>query len=305
MDTASKFWQDEKTLWEMTRHALQRPVQRFSARALDGGFFNAVYRVQADDAALVVKIAPQKQADLLFHERDLLRNEAQMLSLVNRMADIPAPQMICYDESRTLCAAPYLFMSAIPGESFEKVSAQMSPQERGEVKAEMGRITARLNAISGAQFGLPQIPTTLRDTNGAFMLNFFQSLFRDGQAKGLDLQEITYDALWELIWVNCAFFDEAETPCLLHTDLWDDNVMVQGGRLSGVIDFERAAWGDPMMEDDFSGYGSRPVAFLRGYGKTAFTRGEEIRISLYKLWRRVMMLTECPYRKFADDSRYN
>jgi len=37
-------------------------------------------------------------------------------------------------------------------------------------------------------------------------------------------------------------------PRLLHWDLWDGNVLRKEGRVSGIVDFERAIWGDPLME---------------------------------------------------------
>jgi len=58
-------------------------------------------------------------------------------------------------------------------------------------------------------------------------------------------------------------------PQLVHWDAWDANFFVKDGKITGILDFERALWADPLMEAQF-----RALAFggvsesMRGYGKT-------------------------------------
>lgn len=62
------------------------------------------------------------------------------------------------------------------------------------------------------------------------------------------------------------FFEEVTVPCLVHWDLWEGNVFVSGGKITGIIDWERALWADPLLELGFRTYDD-PADFLEGYGK--------------------------------------
>ena len=96
-----------------------------------------------------------------------------------------------------------------------------------------------------------------------------------------------------------------ERRVLVHWDLWDGNVFIKDGRVSGIIDYERAMWGDPLMENGFSS-SSSPLdeSFVRGYGKNALTKEEQLRCSMYRLYRILVMIIECDYRKYSDDGQY-
>jgi hypothetical protein len=56
-------------------------------------------------------------------------------------------------------------------------------------------------------------------------------------------------------------------------DLWDGNVLVDpaSGALTGYLDFERALWGDPLLEFQFGPHG-RAADVVAGYGSDPFDR---------------------------------
>jgi aminoglycoside phosphotransferase (APT) family kinase protein len=92
-------------------------------------------------------------------------------------------------------------------------------------------------------------------------------------------------------------------PCFVHWDLWDPNVFVDPDSLDvvGVIDFERALWGDPLMEGQFlSKIGD--AAFLDAYGIPMLsTPGAVSRRLLYDLYLFVIMVVEVAYRHYPTD----
>ncbi len=62
-------------------------------------------------------------------------------------------------------------------------------------------------------------------------------------------------------------FPPLRRASLCHMDLWWENILVEGGRITGVLDWDRALWGDPEIEFavlDYCGM-SRP-SFWEGYG---------------------------------------
>ena len=305
MDAVSKFWQPEATLKQMTERALGEQLHSFIAKPLDGGFCNAVYLITANDKEMVLKIAPHENIEMLSDEKNLLLNEAQMLAFINERLSIPIPRVLLHDTSCTICESPYLFITKIDGTSYDKVIEKLSEQERAKVKHRVGQITAKINSIQHTQFGRPQLPESFTHSNSEFMFGVFRMLLDDGLAKNLVIPHVSYDELWDLIYSNQEAFDDCKQPSLIHNDIWDGNIMIHNNTLSGIIDFERCSWGDYLLEDDFSGYGEIDPYFLKGYGKTSFTKMEERRISLYRIWRRLAMTIETPYRQFHDEGRFN
>ena len=80
------------------------------------------------------------------------------------------------------------------------------------------------------------------------------------------------------------------SPRWVHWDAWNLNFFVKNGEITGLLDFERVLWGDPLMEAQFRmvdmGGG---MECLKGYGKTSFTHEEKERCQLYTLHLALVM----------------
>ena len=98
----------------------------------------------------------------------------------------------------------------------------------------------------------------------------------DARAMGIDLK-IDTDRLLSRLEEEKEFFEEVTVPCLVHWDLWEGNVFVSGGKITGIIDWERALWADPLLELGFRTYDD-PADFLEGYGKREFSPAERRRV---------------------------
>ncbi|MDD6307484.1 MAG: phosphotransferase [Clostridiales bacterium] len=44
-------------------------------------------------------------------------------------------------------------------------------------------------------------------------------------------------------------FDAVTQPVLVHWDMWEGNIFIKDGCITGIIDWERALWGEPLMDD--------------------------------------------------------
>ena len=108
--------------------------------------------------------------------------------------------------------------------------------------------------------------------------------------------------------------DEVTTPVLVHFDLWDGNILVDSctgtPRISGLIDAERAFWGDPLA--DFVSLAllsdiRRDRAFLDGYrqagGPVVLDVSSEVRLALYRSYLYLIMLAEMTPRTFTPAER--
>ncbi|GAB3574510.1 phosphotransferase [Amycolatopsis endophytica] len=79
--------------------------------------------------------------------------------------------------------------------------------------------------------------------------------------------------------------DDITEPRLLHGDLWTPNVLLSPGApdpvISGVLDHDRASWGDPAA--DWGPYlATRRPAFWEGYGAPADTPRSRWRALIYR-----------------------
>ena len=227
----------------------------------------------------VLKICPPSEIPCMASEKNMMAAELEALQLLQN-ADIPVPSILGRDPS----AQPaFFFMSHLPGQRFSEITDRLSPEENAGIRFQIGRLSRRIHRVHGGHFGFRGNPYLQSDSWKKLMLMLFSAQLEDGARIGCELPFVTFDALRRLIFDLSDVFDEVTEPCLNHGDLWDGNVLVQNGTVTGIIDFERACFADGLMENGFANYGTPDVNFLRGYGKTAFTRNEKIRCSLYRL----------------------
>jgi fructosamine-3-kinase len=68
---------------------------------------------------------------------------------------------------------------------------------------------------------------------------------------------------------NLDHFQHPVVPRLLHMDVWSQNILIgDGGQVTGLVDFDRALWGDVEIEFAVLDYcGISEAAFWEGYGQ--------------------------------------
>jgi aminoglycoside phosphotransferase (APT) family kinase protein len=91
---------------------------------------------------------------------------------------------------------------------------------------------------------------------------------------------------------------------LVHFDLWDGNILLDDGRLSGIIDAERAFWGDPVAEFvSLTLLHDLDAPLLEGYGRARFDAPARRRLTLYRVYLGLIMLVEMVPRKDTNADR--
>jgi fructosamine-3-kinase len=75
-------------------------------------------------------------------------------------------------------------------------------------------------------------------------------------------------AMCDLLELHLEHFDRPVTPSLLHMDVWSQNILIdESGNVTGLVDFDRALWGDVEIEFAVLDYcGISEPAFWEGYG---------------------------------------
>ncbi|WP_106196744.1 phosphotransferase family protein [Umezawaea tangerina] len=260
---------------------------------LTDGMFNAAYRLTTDDGRVVVlKVAPPPGTPLMTYERDIMRTEVMAFRLMAAHG-VPVPEVLHAEDG-------LLVMSCLDGGSWASLDQELAPGARASLRRELGGIVARLHRIEGDSFGYPEGPGG--DTwRGAF-LAMVASVLADADVFGVGLPE----GLSDWFQARSAVLDEVTTPVLVHFDLWPGNIFVDPAApaVVGIIDPERAFWGDPLADFVslalFGDIEDEPD-FLLGYGAVDLTESARQRVRLYRVYLYLIMIVECAPRGFVGE----
>jgi aminoglycoside phosphotransferase (APT) family kinase protein len=273
-----------------------------AVREFKEGWFNAAYSVRLIDGwEVILKIAPHNGTEIMAYEKNIMETEAAVMQLVSQNPAIPVPEIYVYDGTHELCDSDYFFMEKVPGDNLGQVSETLPPAIRSKIDYRTGAIVKEINGFTGAYFGYDGNSVLRADTWKAAFNAIIQSLLDDGDKKCAEYG-FSPGEIWDTLQKHNFALDEVTTPCLVHWDAWDLNFFIKDNRITGIIDFERALWGDPLMEAPFQllAWGGNNDR-LRGYGKTTFTHEEDVRCHLYHLHLALVMKTECYYRNYDTD----
>lgn len=273
-----------------------------SSRELADGTFNAVWLLDVDPVGpVVLKAAPPDDLPLLTYERRIARTEAAVLRAA--AATAPVPVLHHAGEGSAGVGGDFLITSVVEGDTWQRLSGELGGAERARLRRELGRAVAGLHAVRGTAFGYPERSTGL---HGGTWYEAFTAMV-DGLLADARRFGVTPPgrptALHDLAVAGRALLEEVTEPVLVHFDLWNGNVMLTGEkgerRLSGLIDLERAFWGDPCA--DFVslallGELSDDDPLLEGYreagGPAELTATTRRRIALYQAYLYLIMIVE-------------
>ncbi len=201
-------------------------------------------------------------------------------------------------------------MSECAGRPWHLLRPPPGRREHDELRAEVGRQVAIVHTITGSGFGYPSAP--LRSSWRAAFLEMADAVLADAGQFAVPLPRPAAQ-IRELLAAQAPVLDQVQTPVLVHFDLWDGNILVDMGqgapRIGGLIDAERAFWGDPLAEFVslalFADIEQDP-AVLRGYrqagGTVSFDAAARLRLSLYRAYLYLIMWVEAAPRK-SDAAR--
>lgn len=280
------------------RH-LGRPLAGFAP--LTGGFFNAAYKIDlADGPPCVLKVAPPPEVPIMAYERGIMRAEAAAMGLARARTAMPVPRVLAYDDAHDLLPSDFYLMEFVPGRPLDQLRDALPAEGQARIDRRVGALLAELNAVTGDAFGYLAAPAAPGLGWRAVFTAMLEGVLTDGEAIGAALPA-PYPELRALIAANAPALDAVREPRLVHWDLWDGNIFVDpvSGALTGVIDFERALWGDPLMEFQFRTLAPR-AAFSASYGPHGLdTPMGRTRRHLYNLYLYAIMIIECEYRQYA------
>lgn len=280
-----------------------------AAEKMLGGTFATTYLVTLEDGTEVIaKTAPMGDRQLTY-ETDLVRSEAFVYRQLAGTPGVPVPRVLLEDWTRTAWPSDVLVVTRIEGTLWWAAGFEPDDPRVDRARHELGRIMARIHATTGDTFGYVRKDSPLRAATWpeAFTL-MVEAALEDAVTWGVEVPDVEIRAALAR---HRATLAEVETPVLVHTDLWPGNVFLDlaTGEIIGIIDAERALWGDPLIEVvgiDQESRGPAPAALLEGYveaGGTLVTDspGARTRLALYRMYFMLFQSIEVVPREFSGD----
>ncbi|MEQ4299833.1 aminoglycoside phosphotransferase family protein [Plantactinospora sp. B6F1] len=283
---------------------------------LTGGTYNAVYAITLGEGTeLVLKVAPPPELKLLSHEVDLMRTEVDFYRRAARVVPV-VPEVVHADFHRDLIGTDFVFLSRVAGRDLNGIRDELTPAQLSTVRGEIAAYAAGLHTVTGPSYGYPlrgsrSWQPTWRGAFGAMVDDILADALRLGSAL-----PAPPDRIGELLRRHADVLDEVRRPALVHFDLWDGNVFVAADpagtvRVTGLIDGERAFFGDPLAElvsmtlfrelDDepeiLAGYASA------GHGRIELTPTARRRLTLYTIYLYLIMCIEGATRGWDGPER--
>lgn len=236
-----------------------------SITAISTGKFNDSYFVSTPTEELVLRIAPPRDAVFCFYEKNMMQQEPGIHQLLREKTEIPVAKIHVFDDSLTHINRDYMIMDRLPGLPLSDapgIDFDYVLHQVGNCLAQSHAQHAETCGYIGAHHPMPPY------SNWAEAFHHMWNRLIDDivSVKHYNNEEST--SFRSLLDQHLPLFDRPVPFSLLHMDIWHQNIMVdQTGKVTGIIDWDRALWGDPEIEFAVLDYcGISKPAFWEGYG---------------------------------------
>ncbi len=253
----------------------------FEYGLLNGGLFNTTYLVECEDAAkYVLRLGPVNRHLILDFEHNLMNAECYVYNLC-RENGIPCSEVVCCDTSKKVIDRDFMIVKYINSDSL--CESKITEEEKREIYREVGRHTKTLHSIKYNCFG--RVSEILQGVKFDSWTDYLLFEVRSILSKGIAVQlwDEAYQKRIEQIFTdNRVILNEVKCASLIHTDLWEGNVLVKSGKCLAIIDPDRAIYGDIEME--FASPWMINDDFLLGYGEINYSPEWSKKQKIYKIF---------------------
>jgi len=231
------------------------------------GKFNTSYFVGTNEGDYVLRIAPDSDSVFIFYERNMMAQEPAIHKLLLKKTDVPAAEIYVYDTSRGIIPRDYLIMEKLPGQALSQM--RISSGDYNKVMFQVGQHLAQVHELTAESYGYlgehhcmePQ-----KSWASAFKI-MWSKLVNDICSVGF-YDEKEAAMIKGLVDRYDEIFQRSVPSSLLHMDIWSQNILVdQQMHVTGIVDWDRALWGDVEIEYAVLDYcGISEASFWEGYG---------------------------------------
>jgi aminoglycoside phosphotransferase (APT) family kinase protein len=223
-----------------------------------------------------------------------------------RGSDVPVPDVVAYDASKTLAPYDYLILTKLPGKTVNDSRDDLTAETEHEIAYRAGEYLATIHGFATDGFGM--MFNVLAGAGSADWTAYVAYFFQDymGQVRKTGLLADDLLARVEVVRQKMSpLLAEVQQGYFVHGDYHLSNILQQDGQITGVLDFEWATAGDPSwdfrIDDQFelARPGNR-AAFYAGYtSRRALPEHHEERVALYRVGLYLDYLT------FEDEAEHD
>lgn len=259
----------------------------WEAKLLGGGMFNTTYYVEYGfpHKKAVLRLGPVNRHLIAGFEENLMPAEVYVYTICQSIG-IPCSNVLCCDTSKSIIDRDFMIVEYIP--SIVMLKADLTEEKREKLYVQMERYLSELHQVTGEGFGFVS-----RICEGKAFGKWSDALIyevadlsgRLVEANGLSAEDA--DNLLLTFKLNGDLLDQIKMPHLLHTDLWEGNVLLDENTLeiAAVIDCDRAVFGD--VDFEFASPWMENSHLKRGYGavmQMSLSRERVKRRRLYQMF---------------------
>lgn len=292
-------YQDEEIVKQIYEKSLNKSSRNIKIKPLSGGLKNEVYLIEDNNQKIVLKIEPENNDTLITIDKNIMWWEKEMLKLMEKL-NIPSPRLLAFDDSCEICNAPYIFMSYIEGENYQKIKETLTKEEQEKIEYQIGQISHKISSIKANNFFLPHNPNKKFNNNYEFVSYLFEKLLNDGVKNNIDLSENTCKEIKTILEENKESLNEIKNISLTNTDIWDGNIIIKDKKISGIVDFSDLYFCDELMTFYFHTIdGKTNTQFLKGYNNKSLNNNEKIRVEIYRMYVILKMIIDCKLKEYG------
>ncbi|MBQ7918787.1 MAG: NUDIX domain-containing protein [Lachnospiraceae bacterium] len=294
--------QSEETIRRMAERAYPG-LTMMECKELTEGLCNVAYAITLSDGEKkILKIGAGDKSGYMSNEINMMDAETCAMKMLKGKIATGVPAVDYYDITREVCSGSYFFMEMLEGDNYFFNQKEYTEAQRRDINMQIGQLVKQIADTKGEKFGL------LGDTEHRFdgqydLLRYMLcNAISDAERKNVFFF-LKGEKLLEMLEKDKEIFSVVEVPSMVHYDLWEGNIFVKGSNVVGFIDWERALWGDPLMEDRFRRH-TRNEDFLSGFGIEELSENQLRRIYWYDILLYLIMMAEGEYRMYEDDGQY-
>jgi fructosamine-3-kinase len=195
----------------------------------------------------------------------MMAQEPGIHRLLQEKTTVPVARIVAYDTSRKAIDRDFLIMERLPGKPMSAVGRC----NVAKILHQVGQALAQAHTLTAGQYGYlgEHRPMEPKATWLEAFETMWGKLIEDIVATG-HYGPRESDLMLSLLERHRAMFDRRVPASLLHMDVWSQNILVDSeSNLTGLVDWDRALWGDPEIEFAVLDYcGISEPSFWEGYG---------------------------------------
>ncbi len=269
-------------------------------KELKEGYINTAYLLTIQgNQQIVLKVSPPKDVKVMRYENSIMRNEVYALNKISSIGDVPAPKVLYYDSDRDIIENEYFFMEFVQGFPLNNIYDELSEQQRNSISSELGYYVKQITGIKSEYFGdISKKNKQFKTWSEAFLF-MIKELLDDAKDNKVKLN-YDYNEIYQMIEIHSDVLDLVEKASLIHKDLWKGNIFVdsQTAKIMGILDCERAIYGDALLEP-VCAFLLQDTVFMNSFmGRSYLTKDEKLRSILYRIYLSLIMVIEYSFRQY-------